>query len=84
MQVYDSDQEYEQRGPTPTSMDVLSFNARTPPQTSRYPLPKPAGELMGVSVTPIDHRNYALTWFSLSCATAYLAARVLRAPVKRR
>lgn len=84
IEVFESDREYEQRGPTPTSVDVLSFNARTPPQTSRYPLPKPAGELMGVCVTPTNHRNYALTWFSLSGATAFLAMRALRTPGRRR
>ena len=29
---------------------------------------------------PSDHTNYALTWFSLSGATALLALRVLRNP----
>ena len=84
MQIYDSDQEYEQRGPTPTSMDVRAFNARAPPPPGRSPRARAAGGRRGVSVTPTDHRNYALTWFSLSGATAFLASRVLRAPVGRR
>jgi len=65
-------------------MDVLSFKARAPKQDCLYPLPKAMSELMNVSVMPVDHRNYALTWFSLSGATAFLATRVLRRPVKRR
>ena len=38
----------------------------------------PAGDLLKPSVTPADHRNYALTWFTLSGATSFMALRILR------
>ena len=38
------------------------------------------GDLLTAKVTPQDHANYALTWYSLSAATAMLALRVLRNP----
>ena len=62
----------------PTTMDVLAFKAQAPKQTSLYPLPKTLSEIAKVSVMPIDHRNYALTWFSLSGGTAFLAFKALR------
>ena len=83
MQVY-SEEFGDQQGPVPTSMDVLAFKARQPKSTSLYPLPKAAAELLSVSVMPVDHRNYAITWFTLSAATASLAYRALRRPVGRR
>ena len=62
----------------PTAMDVLAFKAQTPKQTSLYPLSRKLSEIVDVSVMPIDHRNYALTWFSLSGATAILAIKALK------
>ena len=68
----------------PTTMDVMSFKAQAPKQNSLYPLPKSMADIVNVSVMPIDHRNYALTWFSLSGATALLALKALRtSPTKR-
>ncbi len=82
MQVYDRSQEDEQ-SIMPTAMDVLAFKAQAPKQTSLYPLPRKFSEIVNVTVMPVDHRNYALTWFSLSGATALLALKALKSsPVK--
>ena len=37
-----------------------------------------ADELLRQGVTPTDHRNYALTWFTLSGFTSLMALRILR------
>lgn len=82
LQVFDRSQEDEQ-AILPTAMDVLAFKAQAPKQTGLYPLPRKMSEIVNVSVMPVDHRNYALTWYSLSGATAYLALKALRSsPVK--
>lgn len=81
-QVYDRDQE-DQHPVMPTAMDVLAFKAQAPKQTGLYPLPRKMSEIINVSVMPVDHRNYALTWFSLSGATAILALKALKkSPVR--
>ena len=49
------------------------------PPRPRYPDPRRLGDLTTVTVTPADHRNYALTWGSLAAATAGLAAKAVRA-----
>ena len=77
LQVYDRDHD-DKHTAMPTAMDVLAFKAQAPKQTSLYPLPRKMSEIVEVSVMPIDHRNYALTWFSLSGATALLALKALK------
>ena len=62
----------------PSAMDVLAFQARVGPSTEAYPLPKQASDLLRFSVMPSDHRNYALTWFTLCAATAMLAVQIIR------
>lgn len=81
-QVYSDEVPGDERGPVPTSMDVLAFKARKPKSAALYPISKSSAELLNVSVTPVDHRNYAITWFTLSGATAFLGARALRKPVR--
>eukprot|EP00891_Asterochloris_glomerata_P006382 jgi/Astpho2/6382/e_gw1.00091.50.1_t len=44
----------------------------------QYPSPRGVQDLMGFSVNPDDHRNYALTWYTLAAATALLANRAMR------
>ena len=61
-----------------TAMDVLAFRNKVEPEVETYPLPKDLGQLAEFSVMPYDHLNYALTWFSLSVATAIMATAVLR------
>ena len=39
-----------------------------------------AGDLLKANVMPSDHTKDALTWYTLSAATALLALRVLRNP----
>eukprot|EP00850_Spirogloea_muscicola_P002854 SM000011S19032 [mRNA] locus=s11:554732:557295:+ [translate_table: standard] len=49
------------------------------------PIPKEPSELVRQSVMPQDHLNYAITWYTLSAATAYIAYRrlhMVRAPMK--
>ena len=55
---------------------VIAAQASAPRE--RLPLPRPAGDLLGFSVMPSDHRNYAATWFALAGATALLALRAAR------
>lgn len=80
------------RGNIPTQMDVLAMRTqrRTAASTSPaeaspmtkpaepLPIPRNEGDLLKPSVTPADHRNYALTWFTLSGATSFMALRILR------
>lgn len=62
----------------PTSMEVLAMRARGPPEPDTYPIARQAEDLMAVSVTPDDHRNYALTWYSLAGITGALAYSAIR------
>ena len=57
----------------PTTMEVLAGRTRGPSAAQQYPIPREMVDLMNFSVMPSDHRNYALTWYSLSAATAFLA-----------
>lgn len=67
------------RSSAPTSMEVLALRTRTNSAAQeRYPLPRGLEDLMNFSVMPDDHRNYALTWFALSGATALLAVRAAK------
>ena len=62
----------------PTTMEVLAGRTRGPSSREEYPIPRNLEDLMNFSVMPSDHRNYALTWYSLSGATALLALRAAR------
>ena len=77
LQLY-SNAPSENKGAVPTSMDVLAFQGKYGPQKTLYPLQKPLAELMDVSVKPVDHRNYAFIWFSLSASTAALGLRAIK------
>lgn len=66
------------RSSAPSSMELLALRTRTNSAKEQYPLPRTMEDLMTFSVMPLDHRNYALTWFSLSGATALLALRAGR------
>ncbi|KAL2643353.1 hypothetical protein R1flu_010940 [Riccia fluitans] len=46
--------------------------------TDKYPIPKNPEALLHASVMPQDHINYALTWYTLSAATTYMAAKRVR------
>jgi len=66
-------------GGPPSAMEVLGGRGgRVGRPQEVYPLPKSEGDLMAFSVMPRDHLNYAATWFTLSGATALLAAKALR------
>eukprot|EP00252_Welwitschia_mirabilis_P006617 TRINITY_DN17506_c0_g2_i1.p1 TRINITY_DN17506_c0_g2~~TRINITY_DN17506_c0_g2_i1.p1 ORF type:complete len:342 (+),score=45.15 TRINITY_DN17506_c0_g2_i1:189-1214(+) len=43
-----------------------------------YPVPKDVKTFVRYSVMPQDHLNYALTWYSLSAATTFMAAKRLK------
>ncbi len=62
----------------PTTMEVLAGRTRGPSAGEQYPIPRSLEDLMNFSVMPSDHRNYALTWYALSAATAVLALRAAR------
>ncbi|CAL5222265.1 g4603 [Coccomyxa viridis] len=62
----------------PTTMEILAGRTRGPSAAQQYPIQREIGDLMNFSVMPSDHRNYALTWYSLSVATAFLALRAAR------
>lgn len=62
----------------PNTMEILAGRTRGPSAAQQYPIPREMGDLMNFSVMPSDHRNYALTWYSLSVATAFLALRAAR------
>ena len=62
----------------PTAMDVLGLRTNRPLNEERYPITRSVSELMSFKVTPEDHRNYALTWYTLSAATGAMAFGILR------
>ena len=63
----------------PSAMDVLALRTQKPvTKQEQYPSPRGVQDLMGFSVNPDDHRNYALTWYTLAAATALLANRAMR------
>lgn len=62
----------------PNTMEILAGRTRGPSAVQEYPIPREMESLMNFSVMPSDHRNYALTWYSLSAATAFLALRAAR------
>ena len=63
----------------PTTMEILAGRTRGPSAgAQQYPITREMGDLMNFSVMPSDHRNYALTWYFLSVATAFLALRAAR------
>ncbi|CAK0786861.1 hypothetical protein CVIRNUC_010075 [Coccomyxa viridis] len=62
----------------PTAMEVLAGRTRGPSAAQAYPVPRSMEDLAHFPVMPSDHRNYALTWYSLSAATALLALRAAR------
>ncbi|KAL3156235.1 hypothetical protein ABBQ32_012512 [Trebouxia sp. C0010 RCD-2024] len=71
----------EERQPTssgPTAMDVLGLRTNRPLNMEEYPITRSVSELMRFKVTPEDHRNYALTWYTLSAATGAMAFGILR------
>lgn len=43
-----------------------------------YPVPKDASTFVRYSVMPQDHVNYALTWYTLSAATTFMAKKRLQ------
>ena len=62
----------------PNTMEILAGRTRGPSAAQEYPIPREMGDLMSFSVMPTDHRNYALTWYALSAATAFLALKAAR------
>lgn len=78
MQVVAKEGDAAPHGTVPTSMDMLAFRTRPGASHEWYPIPRAASDLLSFSVMPSDHQNYAATWFTLSAATAALAARALR------
>ena len=62
----------------PTAMDVLGLRTTKPLNEEQYPITRSITEMMTFKVTPDDHRNYALTWYTLSAATGSMAYAILR------
>ncbi|ONK76290.1 uncharacterized protein A4U43_C03F26060 [Asparagus officinalis] len=46
--------------------------------TNPYPVPKDVNTLIQFSVMPQDHRNYTITWYSLSAAVTYMAVKRIK------
>ena len=64
---------------TPSQMDVLALRTARPAQPKEtLPLTRSISELKGFKVTPEDHRNYALTWYTLSAATGAMAYGIIK------
>eukprot|EP00249_Psilotum_nudum_P012976 c24081_g1_i1 orf=195-1256(+) len=49
-----------------------------------YPVPKDPDALIHASVMPHDHLNYAVTWYTLSAATTFMARKRLQSKGLRR
>ncbi|DBA82252.1 hypothetical protein WJX79_003765 [Trebouxia sp. C0005] len=62
---------------SPTTMDVMGLRTTRPLNEESYPITRSVSELMTFKVTPNDHRNYALTWYTLSAATGSMAYGIL-------
>lgn len=69
---------------SPTTMDVLGLRTNRPLHEEFYPITRSVSELMTFKVTPDDHRNYALTWYTLSAATGTMAYGILNKRKGRR
>lgn len=69
---------------SPTTMDVLGLRTNRPLNEEAYPITRSVSELMTFKVTPADHRNYALTWYTLSAATGTMAYGILNKRKGRR
>lgn len=65
-------------GSSPTAMDVLGMRTNRPLNEESYPIVRSVSELMTFKVTPDDHRNYSLTWYTLSAATGTMAYSILK------
>lgn len=63
---------------SPTTMDVLGLRTNRPLNEESYPITRSVSQLMTFKVTPDDHRNYALTWYTLSAATGTMAYGILK------
>lgn len=64
---------------TPSQMDILALRTARPAQPQEtLPLTRSIQELKGFKVTPEDHRNYALTWYTLSAATGAMAYGIVK------
>lgn len=47
--------------------------------TNPYPVPKDVNTLIHHSVMPHDHLKYTITWYTLSAAVTYMAAKRIKA-----
>ncbi|ONK76180.1 uncharacterized protein A4U43_C03F24770 [Asparagus officinalis] len=56
-------------------IEDINENARA---TNPYPVPKDVNTLIQFSVMPQDHRNYTITWYSLSAAVTYMAVKRIK------
>ena len=65
-------------GSSPTAMDVLGMRTNRPLNEESYPIVRSVSELMTFKVTPDDHRNYSLTWYTLSAATGTMAYGIFK------
>ncbi|GMH39348.1 hypothetical protein BSKO_07246 [Bryopsis sp. KO-2023] len=64
--------------PQPTPIEVLGGRTTMKAKEADYPIPKDVEDFLEFSVMPNDHLGYSAIWFSLSGATALMAARALR------
>ena len=63
----------------PSQMDILALRTARPAQRKEtLPITRNVSELKGFKVTPEDHRNYALTWYTLSAATGAMAYGIIK------
>lgn len=61
-----------------TYMEAVATSSPDREGRQKFPLPKEADSFLKSSVMPQDHLNYALTWYTLSAATTFMAVKRLQ------
>ncbi|KAG0617201.1 hypothetical protein M758_5G172400 [Ceratodon purpureus] len=61
-----------------TYMEAVATSSPDREGRKKFPLPKESDSFLKSSVMPQDHLNYALTWYTLSAATSFMAVKRLQ------
>jgi surfeit locus 1 family protein len=61
-----------------TYMEAVAASSPDREGRKKFPLPKESDSFLKSSVMPQDHLNYALTWYTLSAATTFMAVKRLQ------
>lgn len=70
--------------PRETPMLAVLLPDDADPTNPEYPLGQPLADVTRVSTMPIDHLNYAATWYTLTAAMLYISYRRLHPNMARR